>query len=513
MRHKRGVDRSQSALLPPSVEDFVGPAHLVRVIDAFVARQDMVGLGFDKSRPAATGRPPYAPDDLLRLYIYGYWQRIRSSRALERECQRNLEVMYLVRQLAFDHKTIANFRKDNAAAIEAVCAQFVQFVRGAGVLEGSEAVVAIDGSKFKASAAQGSVVDEASAAARRQRLSERIGQYLEQMDALDAREQVASEASAEQLQAALLRLLEQDHALAQAQTVIAEQAQAQAQAQAPTEPEAADAHTPESHTPEPRAPEAIPVKPQVGLTDVDAVNLRHGQVGYNVQAAVEAHSKLIVAHEVTRQANDHRALAPTAQAAQAALPGQRLTVVADTGYMNGEQAQRCEQSGITPVVPMQRVAHNSAQADLYPKSAFVYEAASDTYRCPAGALLERYRRSRTEQVDHYRTAACGSCGHKGQCTASAQRTIARSWFAAAAQRADERARSDPSWMRLRACTVEHRFGLLKALMPGGFLVRGLQKVRGEMALAVLTVNLRRVMNMWGAEKLMQMLSAPVPARA
>lgn len=503
MRHKRGVDRSQSALLPPSVEDFVGPAHLVRVIDAFVARQDMVALGFDKSRPAATGRPPYAPDDLLRLYIYGYWQRIRSSRALERECQRNLEVMYLVRQLAFDHKTIANFRKDNAAAIEAVCAQFVQFVRGAGVLEGSQAVVAIDGSKFKASAAQDSVVDEASAAARRQRLSERIGQYLEQMDALDASEQVASEASAEQLQAALLRLLEQDHALAQAQAVIADQVQAQAQAQAPTEAEVADAH----------APETIPVKPQVGLTDADAVNLRHGQVGYNVQAAVEAQSKLIVAHEVTRQANDHRALAPTAQAAQAALPGQHLTVVADTGYMNGEQAQRCEQSGITPVVPMQQVVHNSAQAGLYPKSAFVYDAASDTYRCPAGALLERCRRSRTEQVDHYRTAACASCGHKGQCTASAQRTIARSWFAAAAERADERVRTDPSWMRLRACTVEHRFGLLKALMPGGFLVRGLKKVRGEMALAVLTVNLRRAMNMLGTEKLMQMFGAPVPAQA
>ena len=174
MGHKRGLDRGQSALLALAVEDLVGPAHMVRVIDAYAARLDMVALGFRKSQPKTTGRPPYAPDDLLRLYLYGYWQRIRSSRALERECARNLEVMFLLRQLRFDHKTIADFRKDNGAALQAACAAFVQFVRGAGLLGTDEAVVAIDGSKFKASAADGSVVNDAGAAKRRTRLAERI---------------------------------------------------------------------------------------------------------------------------------------------------------------------------------------------------------------------------------------------------------------------------------------------------------------------------------------------------
>ena len=306
--HKRGVDRGQSALLPAAVEDFVGAARMVRVIDARVERLDLAALGFARSRPAATGRSPYAPDDLLRLYLYGYWNRIRSSRALERECRRNLEVMFLVRQLAFDHKTIAEFRKDNSKALQAACAGFVQFVRDEGLLGTDEAVLAIDGSKFKASAAVGSVVDEATAAARRERLAERIAQYLAQMDETDAAEVGAEDPQAERLAAALLKLLDKDVALAAAQAHL--QAKVEAQAQ---------------------APEREPIKPQAGLTDPDAVALRHGLVGYNVQQAVDSHSKLIVAHEVTQQANDHRSLAPTAAAAKDALGVERLTVLADTG--------------------------------------------------------------------------------------------------------------------------------------------------------------------------------------
>ena len=489
MGHKRGVDRGQSALLPPAVEDFVGPAHMVRVIDAFVARQDMVALGFRKSQPKATGRPPYGPDDLLRLYIYGYWQRIRGSRALERECKRNLEVMFLVRQLVFDHKTISDFRKDNGKALQLACADFVQFVRGAGLLGTDEAVIAIDGSKFKASAAAGSVVDEASAAARRDKLAERIAEYLAQMDEVDAAEAARDEPTVEQVEAALKKLLDRDVALAQAQAQI----QAKAEAQA-------------------AQPQVQAVKPQAGLTDPDAVALRDGLVGYNVQQAVDAKSLLIVAHEVTQQANDHRSLEPTALAAQAALQVEQLTVVADAGYMNGAQAQRCEQAGITPVVPMQQAGSTKGE-DLYPKTAFVYDPASDTYRCPAGALLARCKRNRTTQTDYYRSPACAGCALKAQCTQAPARTIARSWFAAAAERADARARADRTWMRLRASTVEHRFGLLKSILPGGFLVRGLQKVRGEMALAVLTVNLRRAMNLLGVEALIKKLELePAPSR-
>jgi transposase len=477
--HKRGVERGQSALLPPAVEDFVGATHMVRVIDAWVERLDLAALGFARSRPAATGRPPYAPADLLRLYLYGYWNRVRSSRALERECRRNLEVMFLVRQLVFDHKTIADFRKDNGKPLQAACAAFVQFVRGEGLLGIEEAVAAIDGSKFKASAAAGTVVDEAAAAARRERLAERIAEYLAQMDAFDAAEAGAEDPQAERVAAALMKLLDKDVALAAAQAAIRAKAEAQ-------------------------AAEAEPIKPQAGLTDPDAVALRGGLVGYNVQQAVDSQSKLIVVHEVTQQGNDHRSLAPTAAAAQAALGVESLTVVADTGYMNGEQAQRCEDAGITPVVPMQQAASTRGE-DLYPKTAFAYDPATDSYCCPAGQLLRRLKRSCTQQTDYYGTDACARCPMKARCTNGTRRTIARSWFAAAAERADQRARASRDWMRLRAATAEHPFGLLKAILAGGFLVRGLAKVKGEMALAVLVVNLRRAMNLMGIEKLIERL--------
>jgi transposase len=479
--HKRGLDRGQSALLPAAVEDYVGAAHMVRVIDAWVERLDLAALGFARSRPAATGRPPYAPDDLLRLYLYGYWNRIRSSRALERECRRNLEVMFLVRQLVFDHKTIADFRKDNGKPLQAACAAFVQFVRGEGLLGLEEAVVAIDGSKFKASAAAGTVVDEAAVAARRERLAERIAEYLAQMDERDAAEAGAEDPQAERLAAALSKLLQQDRVLAAAQAAIEAQAEGQA-----------------------RVPVAEPIKPQSGLTDPDAVALRGGLVGYNVQQAVDSDSKLIVAHEVTQQGNDHRSLAPTAAAAQAALGVESLTVLADAGYMNGEQAQRCEDAGITPVVPMQQAASTRGE-DLYPKTAFAYDPATDSYCCPAGQLLRRLKRSCTQQTDYYGTDACARCPMKARCTNGTRRTIARSWFAAAAERADQRARASRDWMRLRAATAEHPFGLLKAILAGGFLVRGLAKVKGEMALAVLVVNLRRAMNLMGIEKLIERL--------
>lgn len=475
IKHRGGLPREQTALLPASVEDYVGAVSMVRVIDAWVERLDVFELGFRKSAVKGTGRPPYDPADLLRLYLYGYQQRIRSSRALERESRRNLEVMWRLRQLSFDHKTIADFRRDNATALHAAAAEFVQFVRRAGVLAEAQ-VVAIDGSKFKASAAVGSVVDEDSAASRRARLAQQIGEYLEQMDELDRAEAGEDDAHVQRLQEAAIRLLDRDYALAQAQERIAAQA---------------------------AQPVADPIKPQTGLTDPDAVALRHGVAGYNVQLAVEESSKLVVAHEVTRHANDHRSLAPTAQAAQQALGGGPLTVVADTGYMNGAQAQRCEDAQITPVVPMQQPA-NPRGEQFYPKSEFAYEAEHDRYRCPDGQHLLRFKQSNTRQEDHYATDACGGCARKAQCTQAARRTIVRGWHEAAAQRAA--ARADKRWMRRRAATAEHPFGLLKALLPGGFLVRGLNKVRGEMALAVLAVNLRRATHLLGIERMMQCLT-------
>ena len=479
-QHKRGLARTQTALLPPAVEDYVGSHALVRVIDLYVNGLDMVALGFKKSVVLGEGRPPYAPDDLLKLYLYGYWNRIRTSRRLEAECQRNLELMWLLGTLVFDHKTIADFRRENARPFKAVCAQFVQFLRAAQLVGGEAPVVAVDGSKFKANAAKASVVSAEQAAKQRAKIEQRITEYLKQMDEADRHGEGEGDPAPARIEAALQRLRERDEKLKQAQAQLA----------ARVEPAGKDE------------------TPRVGLTDPDCVLLKaKGKpaiAGYNVQQAVDTKHKLIVAHDVTTEHNDHGSLEPMASAAQEVLQVEALTAIADTGYMNGAQAQACEDQGITPVVPMQQ-APNTQAAGLYPKTQFVYDALTDRYRCPAGAWLSRYKHDRQAQTDYYWTRACGGCLLKPQCTRSERRSIARSWYADAAERAHQHAQ-DRRFMRLRSATVEHPFGNLKAMMPGGFLLRTLPKVQGEMALAVLTYNLKRTLNILGFENLMRKLT-------
>lgn len=478
-QHKRGIPRTQTALLPATIEDYAGPQSVVRVIDAYVDGLDIVALGFAKSVVADTGRAPYAPDDLLRLYLYAYWNRLDGSRTLEAECQRNLELMWLMGQLAPDHKTIAEFRRVNGEVFRRTCAQFVQFLREARLVGGAAPVVAIDGSKFKACAASNSVVNAEQLARRQVKLEEQIAKYLEQMDAADRQQDGEVQPTAEDIEAALKRLRTQKTKLEQAQTELAQRA----------------------------AQAAKDETPRVGLTDPDCVMLTgkgRTLAGYNVQHAVDAEHKFIVAHEVTTLRNDHTSLEPMASQAQAALEAKSMTALTDTGYMNGQQSQACEDKGITPVVPMPQVA-NTQDSQLYSKSLFVYDKASDTYRCPAGAILTRYKHDRTRQTDYYWTAACESCAQKAHCTKSERRSIARSWFADAAERAHERARAQPQLMRLRSATAEHPFGNLKAMLGGGFLLRTLPKVRGEMALAVLTYNLKRAVGVLGMDKLTQLL--------
>jgi transposase len=475
-QHKRGLARTQTALLPPAVEDYVGKHALVRVIDAYVNGLDMVALEFKHSVVLGEGRPPYAPDDLLKLYLYGYWNRVRTSRRLEAECQRNLEVMWLLGTLVFDHKTIADFRRVNAQPFKTVCAQFVQFLREAQLVGGEAPVVAVDGSKFKASASKASLVNAEQAAKQRAKIEARVAEYLKQLDGADR--QGEGEPAAARIEAALKRLRERDEKLQQAQAQLAARAETAGKEETP----------------------------RAGLTDPDCVMLTGTGptvAGYNVQQAVDTRHKLIVAHEVGTQRNDHCCLEPMASAAQQALQVESLTAVADTGYMNGAQAQACEERGITPVVPMPNVVNTRADT-RYAKTQFVYDKLTDTYRCPAGALLSRYKRDQNAKTDYYWTRACRDCALKLKCTKSERRSIARSWFAHAAERAHQRAQGR-SFMRLRSACVEHPFGNLKAMMPGGFLLRTLPKVRGEMALAVLTYNLKRTLNIFGFEKLMQKL--------
>jgi hypothetical protein len=250
-------------------------------------------------------------------------------------------------------------------------------------------------------------------------------------------------------------------------------------------------------------------KTRVGLTDADSVMLtKNGStvVGYNVQQAVDARHKLIVAHEVTTEHNDHTSLQSMATQAQQALQAEALTVVTDTGYANGAQAEACEKLNITPVVPQPKVP-NTRHAEGYSKAQFTYDKATDTWRCPAGQLMTRYKRDHAKKTDYYQTKACADCAQKAQCTEAKQRSIARSWYAEAMERADARAKANPALMRLRSATAEHPFGNLKAMLAGGFLVRTLPKVKGEMALGVLTYNLKRVLTILGFEKLMQKLQA------
>lgn len=480
VKHIRGLARTQTALLPKSVEDYIKPDSVPRLIEAYVNTLDLRALGFAGCVPADTGRPGYAPEDLFKLFLYGYMNHIGSSRQLETECRRNLEAMWLMAQLTPDHKSIAEFRRINVKPLQGACAQFTGFLREAELIGGEAPLVAVDGSRFKASAAKSSLLNAEQLAKERARVERQVAQYLAQMEQTDREQAAQAELTTTQVRKALKRLHKREEALKQAQAEL-EKKTACADKQS---------------------------KPRVGLTDPDCVMLvKNGTAvaGYNVQQAVDAQHKLIVAHEVTTERNDHACLQPMAAQAQQALNAKTLTVTADTGYMNGAQSQACEALGITPVVPMAEVTHTKS-AECYAKTLFTYDATSDTYTCPAGQLLTRFKHDKATQTDYYHTKACAGCAQKDKCTQSNRRNIARSWFAAAAERAHARAKQDPRLMRRRSATVEHVFGNLKAMMGGGFLMRTLDKVKGEMALAVLTYNLKRVKNILGIEGLMQKLN-------
>lgn len=467
MGYIRGQSRSQATMFPEVLEDLIEPESPVRVIEAFVASLDMGGLGFDKAVPAATGRPAYDPADLLKLYVYGYLNRVRSSRCLERESKRNVEVMWLLNRLSPDFKTIADFRKDNASALVGVCRAFTRFCGEQGLL-GAE-LVAIDGSKFQAAASRRQVWTPKRLTKAQAALDRRIGEYLAQLDAADAAE--AAQPAGDVGPA--LAALQADRARLQA---LAEAMGQNAEAQhVTTEPEAKLMRT-----------------------------AREGyQVSYNVQSAVDARHALIAAFEVTNEGNDHQQLLPMAQLAKAELKAEQLTVVADTGYRNGEQGAQCQEAGITAVVPAPAMVNPKGKGRYFAKTDFTYDATQDHYRCPAGEVLRRYKTDERNKTHYYTTRACTSCALKGRCTGARQRSIARGFFEEWVERLDQRARAAPDLMKRRHALAEHPFAGLKHLLGHPrFLVRGLQKVKGEVALSVLGYNLKRAMNLRGPRALM-----------
>ena len=473
-----GADRGQATLLPECLDDFIDESNPVRVIDAFVDALDLGKLGFDGVVPEVTGRPSYHPSALLKLYIYGYLNRIQSSRRLEREAGRNLEVIWLLRRLTPDDKTIADFRKDNGPAIKKVCAQFVELCREMGLL--TRASVAIDGSKFKAVNNRDRNFTRAKVERRRMQLEESVTRYLSQLDTADRQEPSAAlAAKTERLKEKLARLEEEMAKLAAYEKQML------------------------------AAPDQ-----QISLTDPDSRSLAtsgrgSGVVGYNVQLAVDTEHHLIVTHEVTNVGNDTSHLARIGQQAKTTLEADKLEVIADRGYFNGDEILACEQANITVTLPKPLRSGAKAQG-RFGKQDFVYLPEQDVYRSPAGErLIYRYTREQDgKNLRYYWTSACSKCPLKSQCATGPERRVARWEHEHVVEAVQRRLDANPQAMRQRRETVEHPFATLKERMGAThFLMKTLPKVATEMALSVLAYNLTRVMNIVGVKPLIAAMAA------
>ena len=477
-RFVEGVDREQVTLFPERLEDWVGEDNAVRVIDVFVEELDLGGLGFSGINPKATGRPSYHPSVLLKLYVYGYLNRVQSSRRLERETGRNVEVMWLTGRLVPDHKTIADFRKDNGAAIRKVCARFVELCRRLGLL--AEASVAIDGSKFKAVNNRDRNFTRAKMERRLAQIEESVARYLHQLDSADRQEpSVALTTKTTRLTEKIARLQQEMKRL-----------------------EALDARMRE--TPD----------HQISLTDPDARSMAtsgrgSGVVGYNVQVAVDTKHHLIVAHDVTNVGSDRSQLSRMAKQTKATLDIERLEVVADRGYYNGEEILASEKAGITVTLPKPMTSGNRSKG-RFVKADFRYMAGEDVYVCPAGERLKYYatNEERGLTLRRYWTNACRTCAIKHRCTTDVLRRITRWEHEHVLEAVQRRLDEHPEKMRQRRETVEHPFGTIKARMGAThFLMKTLPRVATEMALHVLAYNLTRVMNILGTGPLMAAMRA------
>lgn len=467
-----GDNRDQAMLFPMRLDELVEPDHIVRVIDVWVSQLDMDQLGFAKAQAAHTGRPSYDPADLLKLYLYGYLSQVRSSRRLERECKRNIEVMWLLKRLAPDFKTIAEFRRINTAGLIGVCAGFVQFARAQRLIAGE--VVAIDGTKIRAVASNRAVLRPTQLKEEEAQLAQAIAQYMQRMDDADQSE-VSDGVSRQSVRKTLSALREQHSHLQQQARQLQESG-----------------------------------KTHLVSTEPDARLLKSGQghvVGYNLQSAVDAAHGLIVHHAVCQDANDNRQLLPMAVQAKEVLEQARLTVVADAGYSNGSQLADCERHDITPYVPVQRAKNNQGEGSLYGKGDFAFNEALDCYVCPAGEVLQRKQIQNKDRLVIYATnkaVTCAQCAQKPRCTAGSRRFISRHLEESVLERIQRRTADRPNMMRLRRATVEHPFGTLKEriLGNGRLLMRGIGGARSELSLAVLAYNFKRVSNILGAPRML-----------
>ena len=472
MRHIQGEDRSQGTLFPDRLEDFVAANHPIRVIDSYIDRLDFEGLGFSKATTKETGRKPYHPGDLLKLYVYGYLNRVKSSRRLETECHRNLEVIWLMKRLRPDFKTIADFRKDNGLAIRQTCRSFIQFCREAGLVPGQR--VALDGSKFKAAASRDQMLTRKKLKRERAKIEAQIQRYLGQLDEAD-RGEALIDLDRDQVEEALTRLEAQSQHLDEREQAMDELG--------------GDQHC------------ATETEARLMPSGHDGMGMI---LGYNVQSAVETETGLIVHHDVSDHAGDGRLLQPMAEAVKAALKVDELEVLADAGYSNGEQQAACEAQGITATVP--RRTNCSAFPDRYQKRDFKYDESSDSFTCPAGEILRYVRDDRRRMAHVYQRSGCDQCALQAQCTTADTRSITRNFNEAVFERSTARLKADRTLMTQRMAIAERPFAVLKQAMGlRRFSCRGIQSAKAEMAISVLTYNMNLMIRRLGVGRMMAMV--------
>jgi len=480
-RFIEGEDRNQVTLLPECLDDYIVEDNPVRAVDAFVDELDLNGLGFEGAEPAATGRPSYHPAVLLKLYIYGYLNRIASSRRLEREAQRNVELMWLTGRLAPDFKTIADFRRDNGAGIRNVCRRFVQLCRQLKLF--TQAIVAIDSSKFKAVNSRDRNFTPAKVDRRQQQIEESIQRYLDALETADRTQPAEVEAKTERLREKIRTLREQMRLMR-------------------------------------RVKEELKQEPdgQLSLTDPDSRSMMSqakgtGIVGYNVQAAVDTKHHLIVAHEVTNDGTDRAQLTQMATTAREAMGKDKLEAVADRGYFSSVEIKAATEAGITPLVPKPMTSGAKAEG-RFSKADFIYIKRDDQYQCPAGErAIHRFTRPEHGLMTRiYWSSACPGCSIRKKCTTSEYRRIRRWEHEAILEAMQRRLDRKPEAMTLRRRTAEHVFGTLKHWMGSThFLTRGLEHVNAEMSLQVLAYNLKRVINLLGMNRTLKAMTLLGPA--
>jgi transposase len=475
-RFIEGSDRRQRLLLPDCLDDYVGEDSPVRVVDVFVEELDLMDLGFCDA--AATGRPGYHPSTLLKLYLYGYLNQVQSSRRLEREANRNVELMWLTGKLAPDFKTIADFRRDNGDAVRAVCRHFVDLCRQLGLIAGG--MVAVDGSRFKAVNTRDKNFTPGAIRRRMEQVEASIERYFALLDTADRQEDEVAEFRTTRLSERLDKLRQQMRDL---------QAMERAVEQAPDH--------------------------QISLTDPDAramatISKGAGLVGYNLQAAVDTTNHLIVAHEVTNVGHDRTQLAKIGQQARDATGSEVLTVLADRGYFSGEEVLACDAMAIRPIMP-KPLTSSGRKRGYFTKQDFRFDAERNLYVCPAGQNLTpgKLRSDREGNIFFYRNPmACSACELKPRCTQEKHRRIRRWEHEHVLDAMQTRLDHMPDAMRIRRRTVEHVFGTIKDWMGRShFKMRRLQHVGTEMSLHVLAYNLKRAIALLGAPGLIEAMKA------